>query len=608
MHLNVLTYLMIYLAAMVVVVPLAKRFGLGVVLGYLLAGVALGPAGFELASNTDDIKLLAELGVVLMLFSIGLELDAKKLWAMRHRVFLFGSLQVVACAVGLALASLGLGLSYTLSVFIGLALALSSTAVAVQLMKDRNLMTTQTGQSVFGALLLQDMVAIPLLIGISILAPSSDTAEFKALPALAAVVAVVLTGRYLIGYLLHWVAHHGSRELFVGLALLLVVAVMELMTLVGVSAGLGAFIAGVLLASSEFRHQLEADLEPFKGLFLGLFFITIGASINIELLLTDWPLISLLLVLFVGLKLMLLYGVATVLKIARPERFSYAVLLGQGSEFAFVLAALATAGALLSGTEGAILNLLIALSIALSPLLMKLQDSWSARQQIAPQQQTNAENSDSPVIIAGFGRYGQIVGRLLLSNGITPTVLDHDSDTIQSMIKFGFKVYYGDASRMDVLEAAGALQAKVLVIAVDDVTAINAIVSNAKAHFPHLTLMARAKDVAHLYQLRQMGVEHIERELFEASLHQGRSVLSVLGMGHYEAKERADSFRAANYQLIDKMQLVRQQQDEKSYIQLLKQSREELQRQLERESRDVPKHYQGRGMNAEPPDHKRSNE
>lgn len=593
MHLNVLTYLMIYLAAMVLVVPLAKRFGLGVVLGYLLAGVALGPAGFSIASNTDDIKLLAELGVVLMLFSIGLELDAKKLWAMRHRVFLFGSLQVLVCALGIGLATSVLGLSYALSVFIGLALALSSTAVAVQLMKDRNLMGTQTGQSVFGALLLQDMVAIPLLIGISLLAPSADTAEFKALPALAAVVAVIFTGRYLIGYLLHWVAHYGSRELFVGLALLLVIGVMELMTIVGVSAGLGAFIAGVLLASSEFRHQLEADLEPFKGLFLGLFFITIGASINMQLLSTQWPLISLLLLLFVGLKLLLLYGVARVIHIAAPERLSYAVLLGQGSEFGFVLAALATAGALLSATEGAMLNLLIALSVAVSPLLMKALDVWSARQQHTPLQNTNVEASDSPVIIAGFGRYGQIMGRLLLSNGVVPTVLDHDSDTIQTMTKFGFKVYYGDASRMDVLEAAGALHAKILVIAVDDVQAINAIVSSAKQHFPHLILMARAKDVAHIYQLRQLGVDHIERELFEASLRQGRDVLTQLGMGRYEAKELADRFRAANYQLIDKMQLVREQQDEKSYIQLLRQSREELQRQLERESRDAPQRYQG---------------
>jgi glutathione-regulated potassium-efflux system ancillary protein KefC len=593
MHLNVLTYLMIYLAAMVLVVPLAKRFGLGVVLGYLLAGVALGPAGFAIASNTDDIKLLAELGVVLMLFSIGLELDAKKLWAMRHRVFLFGSLQVLVCALGIGLATSVLGLSYALSVFIGLALALSSTAVAVQLMKDRNLMGTQTGQSVFGALLLQDMVAIPLLIGISLLAPSADTAEFKALPALAAVVAVIFTGRYLIGYLLHWVAHYGSRELFVGLALLLVIGVMELMTIVGVSAGLGAFIAGVLLASSEFRHQLEADLEPFKGLFLGLFFITIGASINMQLLSTQWPLISLLLLLFVGLKLLLLYGVARVIHIAAPERLSYAVLLGQGSEFGFVLAALATAGALLSATEGAMLNLLIALSVAVSPLLIKALDVWSARQQHTPLQNTNVEASDSPVIIAGFGRYGQIMGRLLLSNGVVPTVLDHDSDTIQTMTKFGFKVYYGDASRMDVLEAAGALHAKILVIAVDDVQAINAIVSSAKQHFPHLILMARAKDVAHIYQLRQLGVDHIERELFEASLRQGRDVLTQLGMGQYEAKELADRFRAANYQLIDKMQLVREQQDEKSYIQLLRQSREELQRQLERESRDAPQRYQG---------------
>ncbi|MFC4656356.1 monovalent cation:proton antiporter-2 (CPA2) family protein [Rheinheimera marina] len=595
MHLTILTYLMVYLAAMVLVVPLAKRLGLGVVLGYLLAGLALGPAGLALAQNTDDIALLAELGVVLMLFSIGLELDAKKLWAMRHRVFLFGSLQVLTCAAGIAVASLLLGLSWGLSVFIGLALALSSTAVAVQLMKDRNLMGTQAGQTVFSALLLQDMVAIPLLIGISVLAPSPDSKSFEPLWALAAVAALIVAGRYLIGYLLHWVAHYGSRELFVGLALLLVIGVMELMTMAGVSAGLGAFIAGVLLASSEFRHQLEADLEPFKGLFLGLFFITIGSAINLPLLLQEWPLILSLLALFLLVKLVLLYGVAALLKLSKPDRLGYALLLGQGSEFAFVLAALATAGALLNATEGAMLNLVIALSMALSPLLMKLYDRWQCQAAQQPTGPSDVEDNDSPVIIAGFGRYGQILGRMLLSNGVVPTVLDHDSDTIQNMRKFGFHVYYGDASRMDVLEAAGAAKAKVLVVAVDDVDAINRIVTAAREHFPHLTLMARAKDVAHLYQLRSLGVKFIERELFEASLRQGRDVLTQLGLGHYEAKELADRFRAANYELIDKMQLIRQQQDEKSYLQLLKQSREELQRQLERESRETPQRYQQGG-------------
>ncbi|WP_419569877.1 monovalent cation:proton antiporter-2 (CPA2) family protein [Rheinheimera sp.] len=595
MHLTILTYLMVYLAAMVLVVPLAKRLGLGVVLGYLLAGLALGPAGLALAENTDDIALLAELGVVLMLFSIGLELDAKKLWAMRHRVFLFGSLQVLACAAGIAVASLLLGLSWGLSVFIGLALALSSTAVAVQLMKDRNLMGTQAGQTVFSALLLQDMVAIPLLIGISVLAPSPDSKSFEPLWALAAVAALIVAGRYLIGYLLHWVAHYGSRELFVGLALLLVIGVMELMTMAGVSAGLGAFIAGVLLASSEFRHQLEADLEPFKGLFLGLFFITIGSAINLPLLLQEWPLILSLLALFLLVKLVLLYGVAALLKLSKPDRLGYALLLGQGSEFAFVLAALATAGALLNATEGAMLNLVIALSMALSPLLMKLYDRWQCQAAQQPSGPSDVEDNDSPVIIAGFGRYGQILGRMLLSNGVVPTVLDHDSDTIQNMRKFGFHVYYGDASRMDVLEAAGAAKAKVLVVAVDDVDAINRIVTAAREHFPHLTLMARAKDVAHLYQLRSFGVRFIERELFEASLRQGRDVLTQLGLGQYEAKELADRFRAANYELIDKMQLIRQQQDEKSYLQLLKQSREELQRQLERESRETPQRYQQGG-------------
>ena len=592
MHFNVLSYVMIYLAAMVIVVPLAKRFGLGVVLGYLLAGLLIGPSGFELTRSNDDVALLAELGVVLMLFTIGLELDAKKLWAMRHRVFVFGSLQLLCCGAGIALGSYLLGFSWLMSVLLGLTLALSSTAVAIQLMKDRNLLSTNTGQSVFGVLLLQDMAAIPLLIAVTLLAPSADAVSFNWLSALGAVVFVILLGRYLMNYLLHWVAQYGSRELFVGLALLLVIGVMELMTLVGVSAGLGAFIAGVLLASSTFRHQLEADLEPFKGLFLGLFFITIGSGIDLALLLQQWPLVLALLALYLLVKMTLLYVVARLQKIDAAERLRYAMLLGQGSEFAFVVAALA-GGVLLSATEASMLNLLIALSMALSPLLMKVQDLWQLRQRSLNDDSANmdTEMQHSPVIIAGFGRYGQIVGRLLLANGIIPTVMDHDSGTIQNMKRFGFHVYYGDARRMDMLEAAGAAQAKVLVVATDDKETITAIAKMARQHFPHLQLMCRAADVAHLYQLRKVGVQHIQRELFESSLLQGRSVLTHLGMGQYEAKELVDRFRAANYELIDRMELIREQSDDKSYSQLLRQSREALQQQLERETKAASARY-----------------
>lgn len=589
MHLNVLTYLMVYLAAMVLVVPLCKRLGLGVVPGYLLAGLLIGPSGFALTQNTADIELLAELGVVLMLFTIGLELDTKKLWAMRRLVFVFGAVQMLICAAGVAAAFVLMNTSWALAVILGVTLALSSTAVAIQLMKDRNLLRSSTGQRVFAVLLFQDMAAIPLLIGVGLLAPANDSnAGFAWLPALGAIALLLLLGRFLIGYLLHWVAHYGSRELFVGLALLLVIAVMELMGAAGLSAGLGAFIAGVMLASSEFRHQLEADLEPFKGLFLGLFFITIGSGIELHFFISNWPLILQLLALFVGIKIVLLYVIAALQGMAGPERLSYAILLGQGSEFAFVVGALATSGALLTAAEGATLNLVITLSVALSPMLMVLNDKLQRLfQHSAKQADDTVVMEENSVIIAGFGRYGQIVGRLLLANGVTPTIIDHDSGTIQNMRRFGFNVYYGDVCRPELLHAAGAEKASVLLIAIDERESINQVARMAHEHFAHLRVMARAVDSSHVHELKRLGVQHIQRELFESSLQQGRDVLVALGWGRYEAREMADRFRAANLSLLQKMEQWREQNDAKSFFLQLKQSRDELREQLEQETKQA---------------------
>lgn len=587
MHGNVLLYVMIYLAAMVVVVPLAKRFGLGAVLGYLLAGLALGPYGFRLAENTESVKLLAELGVVLMLFTIGLELDGKRLWAMRHRVFTFGALQVVVCGASMALVMVGFGLSLTAGLIVGITLALSSTAVAVQLMNDRNLMGSHAGQSVFGILLFQDMAAIPLLIAIGILAPSAGSVPFQVLPALAAIVTVVFLGRYLVGYLLRRIASQGSRELFVGAALLLVIGVMEGMTHVGVSSGLGAFLAGVMLASSEFKHELEADLEPFKGLFLGLFFITIGSSLDMALLQLQWVPILGMLALFMVVKFGLLYGLAFAQRIGKRERITFATLLGQGSEFAFVVSSLALGGGLLTAQQGGTLNLVIGLSIAASPLLMKLHDAVVAKF-LSHTKTSRAMDTDmdhSPVVIAGFGRYGQIIGRTLLSQGISTTVLDHDSDHIESMRRFGFKVYFGDATRLDLLEVAGVHKAKVLVVAVDSRDTIDAIVALAQKHFPHVTLVVRALDVRHVFDLHAAGIQHVQRELFEGSLASAKQVLTELGHSPYEAFEMVGRFRQANIALSDKLESLRSQTDETSFIKEARRTRQELERQLEAESK-----------------------
>jgi glutathione-regulated potassium-efflux system ancillary protein KefC len=586
-EINILFYLMIYLTAMVLVVPIAKRMGLGVVLGYLLAGLALGPNGFRLAENTESISTLAELGVVLMLFTIGLELDGKKLWDMRHRVFIFGALQMAVCGTAFFGATYLLGMNPTAALIIGLALTLSSTAVAVQMMNDRNLMNTDAGKSVFGVLLFQDMAAIPLIIVIGLLAPVAGATQFNALNAIGAVVAVIFVGRYLIRYMLRWVAQNGSRELFVGTALLLVIAVMELMTSVGVSAGLGAFLAGILLASSEYRHELEADLNPFRGLFLGLFFITIGSNMDIPLLLSAWPRILGLLLAYMTLKFILLYLVAGIVRIQTRERLTFALMLGQGGEFAFVVGALAVQGKLFSVQQGAWLNLIVALSLAASPLLIKLFDIINARY-FTGKEDNAAMDTDikqREVIVAGFGRFGQIISRLLSSAGIRPTVLDHDSSTIDTMRKFGYKVYFGDAARLDLLEVAGAATAKLLVVAVEDREVCLKIIHLAQRHFPHLEIAARAYDVSHYYDLRKLGVTVIERELFEGSLRLGRECLRIMGMDAYEARELTNRFRDTNYEFMHKNESIR---GDKNFASIIRQGREELERQL-KEELNLPK-------------------
>ena len=586
-EINILFYLMIYLTAMVLVVPIAKRMGLGVVLGYLLAGLALGPNGFRLAENTESISTLAELGVVLMLFTIGLELDGKKLWDMRHRVFIFGALQMAVCGTAFFGATYLLGMNPTAALIIGLALTLSSTAVAVQMMNDRNLMNTDAGKSVFGVLLFQDMAAIPLIIVIGLLAPVAGATQFNALNAIGAVVAVIFVGRYLIRYMLRWVAQNGSRELFVGTALLLVIAVMELMTSVGVSAGLGAFLAGILLASSEYRHELEADLNPFRGLFLGLFFITIGSNMDIPLLLSAWPRILGLLLAYMTLIFILLYLVAGIVRIQTRERLTFALMLGQGGEFAFVVGALAVQGKLFSVQQGAWLNLIVALSLAASPLLIKLFDIINARY-FTGKEDNAAMDTDikqREVIVAGFGRFGQIISRLLSSAGIRPTVLDHDSSTIDTMRKFGYKVYFGDAARLDLLEVAGAGTAKLLVVAVEDREVCLKIIHLAQRHFPHLEIAARAYDVSHYYDLRKLGVTVIERELFEGSLRLGRECLRIMGMDAYEARELTNRFRDTNYEFMHKNESIR---GDKNFASIIRQGREELERQL-KEELNLPK-------------------
>ena len=549
---------LIYLGSAAIIVPIAVRLGLGSVLGYLIAGCIIGPWGLRLVTDAETILHFAEIGVVLMLFVIGLELDPQRLWTLRASVFGGGALQMVACGLLLGLFCMFLGLRWQVAVLIGLTLALSSTAIAMQAMNERNLTVSQMGRSAFAVLLFQDIAAIPLVAMIPLLASSSATTTFaafsiSALKVVGALTIVVLLGRYVTRPVLRFVARSGLREVFSAMALFMVFGFGLLLEEAGLSMAMGAFLAGVLLASSEYRHALESDIEPFKGLLLGLFFIGVGMSIDFGTLLESPLRIIVLLLGFLAIKIITLWIVAKPLNVPRKQRRWFAVLLGQGSEFAFVIFGTARMAEVLDDSWAKSLTLAVALSMAATPLLLVLLNRL---EKSGPEQAQEADEIDEEqprVIIAGFGRFGQIAGRLLLTSGVKMVVLDHDPDHIETLRKFGTKVFYGDATRVDLLESAGAAKAEVLINAIDDPDANMQLAELVQEHFPHLKVIARARDLDHFIRLRQLGVDQPERETFEGALKVGRRALEGLGVGSYEARERADHFRRFNAQMVEEM-------------------------------------------------------
>jgi glutathione-regulated potassium-efflux system ancillary protein KefC len=571
---------MVYLGAAVVFVPLAARFKLGSVLGYLIAGCAIGPWGLRLVRDVDAIMHFAEFGVVLMLFLIGLELEPKRLFEMRRRVFGGGSLQMLACGALLAAGGAAAGLPWKGALVAGFALALSSTAIAVQTMRERGVLGAPTGVTAFAVLLFQDIAAIPLIAVVPLLAASpggSGGGWAGAARVAGAVALVVVLGRYLTRPLLRIVARTGLREIFTGFALLLVVGIAQIMAAAGVSMALGAFLAGVLLAGSEYRHALESDIEPFKGLLMGLFFIAVGMSIDFGLVASRPLLIVALVVGLLVLKGLALRGLGRALGVAPGERWFFAALLAQGGEFAFVVFGVAGQAHLLPGAWDALLTLVVALSMALTPFLLLAQDRLSGRR-VAARPDDVVQDEGAPVIIAGFGRFGQIVGRYLFASGVRATVLDHDTDQIELLKKFGFRVFYGDATRLDLLRAAGAEHAKLLVLAIDDPEASVRLAQIARQHFPKLAVVARARNISHWVSLRKEGVETVERETFEAALRTGRRALERLGVGPYEARERADRFRRQNVAVLE--QLMPQFEDEAQRLSTARAGREQLEQQI----------------------------
>lgn len=593
-----------YLAAAAVCVPIASRVGLGSVLGYLGAGVILGPFVTGVFANVEATLHFAELGVVLMLFVIGLELEPSRLKAMRKAVFGGGSLQMLACGLGLTAVGFAVGLPATSAIVVALSIALSSTAIAIQTMRERGLLQTPNGQAAFGVLLFQDIAAIPLVAIVPLLGtgadPSGDPQWLAVIKVVAAIVAVIVVGRFATQPVLRFVAKTGLRDVFTASTLLLVLGIAKLMSMVGLSMALGAFLAGVLLASSEYRHALETDIEPFKGLLMGLFFVAVGMSIDLGLLAARPLFVLLLVVAYVGVKSVALWLVARRIGVPRDQAPMFAALLSQGGEFAFVVFGVASTSALLPGEWHNLLTLVVALSMAITPVLVIGAAAWSRRR---PQNPTRGpdviEADDAPVIIAGFGRFGQVVGRLLFASGLKATVLDVDPDTVATLRRYGFRVFYGDPTRLDLLEQAGIGRARVLVDAIDDVGANIALADLVRHHYPHVTVVGRARNVTHWFTLRRLGVTRLEREVFEGSLRTGRHVLELLGTGPYEARERAVAFRRHNLAALEA--ILARDGDDATRTALAGDAKDDLEELFQRDV-DRLRHREGKSRGADQQD------
>lgn len=550
----------LYLIAMVIAVPIASRLGLGSVLGYLLAGVVIGPLLGLVGSEMADLQHFAEFGVVMMLFLIGLELEPRALWAMRDKLIGLGGLQVAGTMLLVAAVALAFGQEWRVALAVGAILSLSSTAIVLQTLDEKRLMQTAGGRSTFAVLLTQDIAVIPMLALLPLLAlpgaralAQADAAHgehaaitmIQSLPGwgvtlttLGAVAAVVLAGHYLIRPAFHWVHAARLREINTALALAIVVGIASLMTLVGLSPALGTFLAGVVLANSEFRHELESDIAPFKGLLLGLFFITVGAGIDVDLLLSaPAQLIGLTLALM-GTKGAVLYGLARIFGLHGRDRWLFTLGLAQAGEFGFVLISFALGQRILPGGAAQVLMMVVALSMLLTPLFFILHDYLARRlTESAEPDKPDAIDQPEPIIIAGIGRFGQVVNRMVTMSGFKTTVLDHDLATIRLMRKFGFKGYFGDPTRPELLKAAGLEKARILVVCLDNKEAAIRLVSYARRMRPDLHIIARARDRVHVFELYKAGANDIVRELFDSSLRAARYVLENSGLSDFEAAE-----------------------------------------------------------------------
>lgn len=572
----------VFLAAAVVAVPLAQRLGLGSVLGYLLAGIVIGPWGFGLISDVDSVMHFSELGVVLLLFLIGLELNPKKLWQMRMPILGLGGAQVVVSTLVISAIANGFGVSWQNSLVIGMGLALSSTAIALRVIEEQGLAGTETGQSGFSVLLFQDIAVIPMLAVLPLLAGNVGGDWLDAVWMIGGVVGLLVGGHYLLRPIFRYVVMSRVRELFTVAALLLVIGISVIMQQLGLSMALGTFLAGVLLAESEYRHELESAIEPFKGLLLGLFFMSVGMAVNLGLL-TLYPIkILAAVVALVTIKGVILYLLARLMGTRAKARSRMAAILSQGGEFAFVLFTAAKGHGLLGVEMSSFLLVVVSLSMMTTPLILLAQEKWFNRTiNVTDNMQSDIINEEPKVIIAGFGRFGQVVGRLLYANKIRITVLESDASQIQLLRKFGYKVYYGDATQLDLLRAAGAEKAEAIAICTDSPDEVLKIAELCKHHFPHLKVLARARSRVEAYQLMNVGVTLFSRETFLGALDLGRQVLTQLGVHPYQAKRAEAHFRKLDTTMLKEL-LPLHMEDKEMGIRA-KEARKELEEIFDRE-------------------------
>lgn len=596
---DVLSVSVVFLAAAVVAVPIAQRLGLGSVLGYLLAGIAIGPWGLRLISDVDAILHFSEFGVVLLLFLIGLELNPKKLWQMRVPILGLGGGQVVVTSVVLAAIMLACQswlptLSWRDALVVGMGLALSSTAIALRVIEEQGLDGSETGQAGFAVLLFQDIAVIPMLAILPVLAGGGGGSWIDFSWMIGGIVALLVGGHFLLRPLFRWVVLSGVRELFNVAALLLVIGIALGMQSLGLSMALGTFLAGVLLAESEYRHELEIAIEPFKGLLLGLFFISVGMAVNLGLLLAYPVQILLAVIALISIKGLLLYGLARAFGIRAKSRSQMAAILSQGGEFAFVLFTAALGEGLLGRELSAFLLVVVSLSMMTTPLVLLLQDKWFARSFKAETEdvlETDVIDRQPRVIITGFGRFGQMVGRLLFANKIRVTVLERDPSQIQFLRKFGYKVYYGDATQLDLLRAAGADKAEAIIICTDDPDEVMEVVALCQQHFPKLKVLARARSRVEAHQLLSHGVENFSRETFAGALDLGRQALISLGMHPYQAKRAEARFRKLDTTAL--RDLLPQHSEDVHLATRSREARKELEEIFDREMRGERDRHNG---------------